>query len=164
MLSESDRPDDQLAAFDINYNFQWYLGLRAVLLDGASASSLRERWEQTRSTMPRNARLLRYTDNHDWPRAVVQFGERGALAASVLNFTLDGIPFLYNGQEVNDASPTSWRRIAPIAWPTASHHEEPDAPGTVKAVYRDLFHLRPRSPPSPRAPWFGSTTVNQRVS
>ena len=39
LLSESDRPDDQLQAFDINYNFQYYLTLRSVLRDGAPASS-----------------------------------------------------------------------------------------------------------------------------
>ena len=146
LLSESDRPDDQLAAFDINYNFQWYLALRSVLLDGAPAIGLRERWEQTRTAMPRNARLLRFTDNHDWPRAVLQFGERGALAASVLDFTLDGVPFLYNGQEINDPSPTSWRRVVPIHWSTSSSDGEPDSPNAVKAVYRNLFHLRTSEP------------------
>ena len=142
LLSESDRPDDQLAAFDINYNFAWYQALRSVLLDGASALTLRERWEQTRATMPHNARLLHYSDNHDWPRAVVQFGERGALAASVLNFTLDGIPFLYNGQEIDDPTPTVWRRIQPIVWPRTHHDAGQDSPGAVRNVYRQLFHFR----------------------
>ena len=144
LLSESDRPDDQLAAFDINYNFEWYLALRSVLLDGAPAIRLRESWEQTRAAMPRDARLLHYSDNHDWPRAVLQFGERGALAASVLNFTLDGIPFLYNGQEVNDPGPTAWRRVVPISWPQASSDD--DSSSAVTAVYRDLFHLRTSEP------------------
>ncbi len=37
LLSESDRPDDQLQAFDINYNFQYYLTLVSVVRDGAPA-------------------------------------------------------------------------------------------------------------------------------
>ena len=146
LLSESDRPDDQLAAFDINYNFEWYLALRSVLLDGAPAIHLRERWEQTRATMPHGTRLLRYTDNHDWPRAVLQFGERGALAASVLDFTLDGIPFLYNGQEVNDPSPTAWRRVVPINWPSSLPEDKADPRNAVEAVYSKLFHLRASEP------------------
>jgi cyclomaltodextrinase / maltogenic alpha-amylase / neopullulanase len=89
LLSESDRPDDQLRAFDINYNFQYYLTLRSVLRDGAPAINLRDNWKKTNSTMPRGARLLHYSDNHDWPRAVLEFGEKGALAAAILNFTLD---------------------------------------------------------------------------
>jgi hypothetical protein len=31
-------------------------------------------------------------------------GERGALAASVLLFALDGVPMLYNGMEVADTA------------------------------------------------------------
>lgn len=105
LLSESDRPDDQLQAFDINYNFQYYLALRSVLRDGAPAIRVREAWQKMHATMPRGARLLHYSDNHDWPRAVLQFGEKGAMAASVLDFTLDGIPFLYNGRRSTTPTP-----------------------------------------------------------
>ncbi len=146
LLSESDRPDDQLQAFDINYNFQYYLVLRSVLRDGASAAKLRESWEQMRATMPQGARLLHYSDNHDWQRAVVQFGGRGALAASVLNFTLDGVPLLYNGQEVNDPSPISWRRVAPIHWPETDHVGDEGSPGATLALYKKLFRLRTSEP------------------
>ena len=76
LLSESDRPDDQLQAFDINYNFQYYLTLVSVVRDGAPAIKVRENWEETNSTMPRGARELHYTDNHDWPRSLVQFGQK----------------------------------------------------------------------------------------
>ncbi len=146
LLSESDRPDDQLQAFDINYNFQYYLKLRSVLRDGAPAIGLRENWETMHASMPHGARLLHYSDNHDWPRAVVQFGEKGALAASVLDFTLDGIPFLYNGQEIDDPSPTSWRRIVPIHWPNPDREIDEDSPARVQAVYKKLFHLRADEP------------------
>ena len=146
LLSESDRPDDQLQAFDINYNFQYYLALRSVLRDGAPAVKIRETWEQMRATMPQGARLLHYSDNHDWPRAVVQFGERGAIAASVLDFTLDGIPCLYNGQEVEDPTPTSWRRPAPIRWPNTDHVGDEDSPGATLVLYKKLFRLRTSEP------------------
>ncbi len=147
LLSESDRPEDQLKAFDINYNFQYYLALRSVLRDGAAATRIREEWESMHAMMPGGARLLHYSDNHDWPRAVLQFGERGALAASVLNFTLDGVPFLYNGQEVDDPSPTSWRHLAPISWPKPGEDKgDRDAPSHVYAVYKGLLHLRTSEP------------------
>ena len=144
LLSEADRPDDQLHAFDLNYNFQWYLALRSVLRDGAPAMALRENWEKMHATMPRGARLMHYTDNHDWPRAVFAFGEQAALAASVLDFTLDGVPFLYNGQEVEDPTPTSWRRPLPIRWPR--ERAEPNGPETVEQKYVKLFHLRSSEP------------------
>lgn len=146
LLSESDRPDDQLAAFDINYNFQYYLALCAVMRDGAPAVKIREEWEQMHSAMPRGARLLHYSDNHDWPRAVMQFGEKGAMAASVLNFTLDGIPFVYNGQEVDDPTATHWRSRAPIRWKDAGNGADEKSIGQTEAEYRKLFALRDSEP------------------
>lgn len=146
LLSESDRPDDQLAAFDINYNFQYYLALCSVIRDGAPAIKIREEWEQMHATLPHGARVLHYSDNHDWPRAVMLFGEKGAMAASVLNFTLDGIPFLYNGQEVNNPMATQWRGHAPIRWKEASHGADEKSIGPTEAEYRKLFALRSSEP------------------
>ena len=141
LLSESDRPDDQLQAFDINYNFQGYLTLRSVIRDGQPAVKIREGWEETRKTFPHGARLLRFSDNHDWRRAVVQFGDEGALAASVLNLTLDGIPFLYDGQEIADCTPTHWLTSAPIPWQHSDRNDSEVAKETL-VKYERLFAMR----------------------
>ncbi|HEX6545854.1 MAG TPA: alpha-amylase family glycosyl hydrolase [Bryobacteraceae bacterium] len=146
LLSESDRPDDQLQAFDINYNFRYYLTLRSVLRDGAPASDLRQEWEQMKSTMPRGARLLHYSDNHDWPRAVLQFGEKGAMAASVLNFTLDGIPFIFNGQEVGDCTPTNWTLRIPIHWSQPGNGTAEQSLKITLSEYKKLFQMRDKYP------------------
>lgn len=146
LLSESDRPDGQLLAFDANYNFQYYLALRSVLRDGAPAMKIRESWEQMNATMPHGARLLHYSDNHDWPRAVMQFGDRGAMAASVLNFTLDGIPFIYNGQEVNDPTATSWRKLSPIRWSDHSNGADDKSIQETLEQYKKLFAMRASEP------------------
>src|SRR5581483_5718289 len=142
LLSESDRPDDQLRAFDINYNFQYYLTLKSVLNDGAPALDIRRQWEEMRRTMPRGARLLHFSDNHDWRRAVVQFGDEAAKAASVLNFTLDGIPFLYNGQEVGDCAPTHWIERSPIHWQQPGTAGEGQAARATLAFYKRLYSAR----------------------
>jgi glycosidase len=142
LLSESDRPDDQLQAFDINYNFNYYLALRSVLRDGQPAIAVRKSWEQMHDTMPRGARLLHYTDNHDWPRAVMQFGEKGAMVASVLDFTLDGIPFIYNGQEVDDPTATAWRKLAPIRWSDPGNPADEKSIENTLAAYKKLFAMR----------------------
>ncbi len=162
LLSESDRPDDQLRAFDINYNFQYYLTLRSVLLDGAPASRLRDNWTKMNTTMPHGARLVHYTDNHDWPRSVLLFGQKGAMAASVLDFTLDGIPFLYNGQEIADPTPTSWRKPSPIHW-----SDEDDEPGrATRAAYEKLFKMRAVNPEltSGEVVWLNNTEPDSVLS
>jgi glycosidase len=114
------------------------------------------------ATMPHGARLLHYTDNHDWPRPVLQFGEKGAMAASVLDFTLDGVPFLYNGQEINDPSPTSWRKPSPIHW-----NDEDYEPGqATKAAYEKLFKMRAANPEltSGDVVWLNNTEPNSVLS
>jgi glycosidase len=146
LLSESDRPDDQTQAFDINYNFSYYLALRSVLRDGAPALAVRKSWETMHTTMPREARLLHFSDNHDWPRAVMQFGVKGAMAAAVLNFTLDGIPFVYNGQEVDDPTATAWRKPAPIRWSDAGNHSDEESIESTLSMYKKLFALRASEP------------------
>ncbi len=68
------------------------------------------------------------------------------MAASVLDFTLDGIPFLYNGQEVADPSATSWRKLSPIRW------SDPGSPSEEKTIeetleqYKKLFAMRASEP------------------
>ena len=146
LLSESDRPDDQLEAFDINYNFSYYLALRSVLRDGAPAISLRKNWETMHATMPKEARLLHFSDNHDWPRAVMLFGEKGAATASVLNFTLDGIPFIYNGQEVDDPTATAWRKLAPIRWTDEGNPADRKSIEETLTFYKKLFTMRASEP------------------
>lgn len=145
LLSESDRPDDQLKTFDINYNFEGFLTLRSVIRDGEPAIRIREEWERTHATYPRGARLLRFDDNHDWPRAVLEFGVKGAWAAAVLNFSLDGVPFLYNGQEIGDCVPTHWLSNAPIQWPKPSDSNNKQFPVDTLAKFQRLFGIRNQS-------------------
>ena len=146
LLSESDRPDDQIEAFDINYNFSYYFALRSVLRDGSSAIAVRKSWESMHATMPKRARLLHFSDSHDWPRAVLLFGEKGAMTASLLNFTLDGIPFIYNGQEVDDPTATAWRKLAPIRWTDPGNPADRKSIEEALGMYKKLFAMRASEP------------------
>jgi glycosidase len=116
MLAESDVPEHHLKAFDISYNFPYYSALQAVAVNGESAERVRQQWEKARAAFPRGSFLLRLNDNHDRNRANVVFGEKAALATSVLNFTLDGIPMLYNGQEVGDSTAPQQQSHVAIRW------------------------------------------------
>lgn len=61
--------------------------------------------------MPQGAPLLHYTETPDWRNAVVEFGEIAAKTAQILNFTLDGIPFVFAGQEIAERMPVRhWTR------------------------------------------------------
>jgi glycosidase len=85
---------------------------------------------------------MRFSDNHDERRAVARFGERGALAASALMFTLDGVPMLYNGMEVGDTSesgsPALFEKI-PVFWQIAERRPE------FPRFYKQMIALRKSS-------------------
>jgi len=104
-----------------------------VFTEGASAVRLREVWGR------RHGKELLFTDNHDETRAIVRLGESATLAASAIVFLLDGIPLLYNGQEIGDTAesgpPALFDRV-PIYWGNAERR-----PDFLK-FYRQLIHLR----------------------
>lgn len=142
ILSEGQRAADQVKAFDVSYGFSWYNTTSAVLTRSQPASSLREIWEKQRAERPRGARFIRYTDNHDlandMQRPDVVFGQRGAHAMSVINFMLDGVPFLYNGQEIGDTSLHSIFARWPVRWEAACLPK----PKATLEFYRQLCRIR----------------------
>jgi glycosidase len=146
MLAEGLRKDDQLKAFDINYNRPWLDALRAVFTRGQPVSSLRVLLHKMRDERPRGARFIRFTEDHDnvndMLRAEVVCGERGAAAMSVINFTLDGVPFLYNGQEIGGTSPQSIYERWPVRWEAAGRPKSK----SKFAFYQKLCHLRRTEP------------------
>ncbi len=117
MLAEGTRKADQLKAFDLDYGwgFAW-----------DNAATVRTQWEKMRAERPRGgARFIRFIDNHDIAndsydnRIEKRWGAARVEAALVAIFTLDGVPFLYNGQEVADTARHSIFGRMPIDWANA---------------------------------------------
>ena len=86
---------------------------------------------------------MRFSDNHDERRTIVRFGERGALAAQTLVFTLDGVPLIYNGMEVGDTTesgaPALFEKM-PIFWQIQERRPE------FPRFYAAMIALRKASP------------------
>jgi glycosidase len=108
------------------------------LINGAPATELKATWEKSRREFPQGSLHMRVSDDHDEARATARYGIRGALAASALMFTFDGVPLLYNGMEVGDATesgdPALFDKLA-IFW-----HPKERPP--LRNIYRDLIRLR----------------------
>lgn len=108
MLAESNRPECQLKAYDLNYAVQWGWTLRRKIFeDGGSAALLRAYVNNTeRPTFPQGARFIRMLNNHDWsqndenPENTI--GPDGVDAILAVICASDGVPFLYNGVEIAD--------------------------------------------------------------
>ncbi|MGP8054553.1 MAG: alpha-amylase family glycosyl hydrolase, partial [Limisphaerales bacterium] len=141
-LAEASKPELLVQAFDLDYDWPLLATLNRVLINGAPASALQASWEESRRQFPRGALHLRISDDHDEPRAVARYGIRGALAASVLMFTLDGVPLIYNGMEVGDATesgdPALFEKL-PIFW-----HPKERPP--LRGIYQGLIKLRAEYP------------------
>ncbi len=103
MLAEASQPDLLTNAFDLDYSWPLLHALNDVLERGAPAIKLQATWEETMRQFPTNSLHLRISDDHDEARAVARFGIQGALAASVLMFSLDGVPL----------STTAWKSAMP---------------------------------------------------
>jgi len=162
MLAEASQPDLLLKAFDFDYSWPLHARLNDVLLRGAPASDLRHSWEESLRQFPQGSLHMRISDNHDEARAVARFGIRGALAASVLMFTLDGVPLLYNGMEVGDATesgdPALFEKL-PVFWKSK---ERPP----LRDLYRDLIKVRKQYAPfrSERLIWLRNSNETDLVT
>ena len=127
MIAEAHEPQLLVKAFDLDYAWPFHSTLTDVFERGGPAAALRAEWVQTRAQYPKGAMEMRFSDNHDEKRAIARFGERGALAASVLVFTLDGVPMLYSGMEAGDTTesgaPALFERL-PVFWTIAERRPE----------------------------------------
>lgn len=138
-LAEAEKPDLLLKAFDLDYSWNLHSTLTEVLQGVKPATAIRKVWEEQQMQFPRGAVRMRFSDNHDERRAIARFGEKGALAAEALVFTLDGVPLVYNGMEVGDTTesgaPALFEKM-PIFWQIAERRPE------FPRFYKSMIALR----------------------
>jgi glycosidase len=162
MLAESEKPELLVKAFDLDYDWSLLHAMDRVLTEGAPASELQKSWQESRTRYPKDALRMRISDDHDEARAVARYDIRGALAASALMFTLDGVPLLYNGMEVGDATesgdPALFDKL-PIVW-----HPRQRPP--LREIYRGLINLRKQYPcfETGRVEWLRNSDETNLVS
>lgn len=150
MLAEADVPKHHLQVFDISYNFPYYYqALEPAMRGGEPATLVRTRWEEQRAKFPAGSLFLHFSGHHGRDPADVVFGVDGAAATAVLNFTLDGIPCVFNGQEFGDATLNDIMAHVPIRWDLADvdRGEVRTACGGPRLeFYKNLFRMRKDEP------------------
>jgi cyclomaltodextrinase / maltogenic alpha-amylase / neopullulanase len=142
MLAEASKPELLTNAFDIDYSWPLLGTVNDIFTRGAPASDIRRSWYQSRRQFPKDALHMRISDDHDEARAINRYGIKGALAASALMFTLDGVPLIYNGMEIGDANESGGGALfekMSISWDTPEHPE-------LRHIYHDLIQLRHEYP------------------
>ena len=137
-LAEASEPGLLVNAFDVDYDWPLMASLNDVLMEGAPASELEATWMTGRRKFPQGALHMRVSDDHDESRAVARFGINGALAASAMMFTLNGVPALYNGMEVGDATESG----DPALFCKLNIEWHPKGRPPLREIYRSLINLR----------------------
>lgn len=145
-LAEAETPDLLTKAFDLDYSWANHSVMTNVLQGNLPAYEIRKNWEKQKAEMPKNSLLMRFSDDHDERRAIVRFGEKGALAAQALAFTLDGVPLVYNGMEAGDTvesgAPALFEKL-PIFWGFAERRPEfPRFYQQMIALHKNSIALR----------------------
>jgi cyclomaltodextrinase / maltogenic alpha-amylase / neopullulanase len=136
---------ENVYAFDAIYGFDYMRALRGIVNRTASGAGLRRAWnlpDRLAKPAPAGTSVYRGVDNHDQrPRATaLAGGNEGMLAATAVSFTLDGIPFIFNGQEIGDTTRTNiFFDPLYIDWRSPPHPED-------ARIFTRLLRLRRTNP------------------
>ena len=142
MLAEASKPELLTNAFDIDYSWPLLATMNDVITHDAPASEIHKTWEENLRKFPRDSLHMRISDDHDESRAVARYGINGALAASALMFTLDGVPLLYNGMEAGDATESG----DPALFDKLNIFWHPKDRPPLREIYHNLIQLRKDHP------------------
>ncbi len=154
MMCEGLKGDDQITAFDLSYGFytQWTM---VEFLKGAQpASMLETAWRAQRRDFPKDFHWMRCFENHDFANLNPGEKRKEKLYGHALNaamiatcFLLDGVPMLYNGQEIADASPHSiWSNRDHGGWHIDWKRGNDEVARERRALVKRLTKLRHDNP------------------
>ena len=114
LMCEGLKGDDQIKAFDLSYGFYVQWTLVDCLSGNARACALEAAWRAERRDFPKGFHWMRCFENHDLANVLPggkrkedKYGRDLNAAMLATCFLLDGVPMLYNGQEIADSAPHS---------------------------------------------------------
>jgi glycosidase len=152
MLGEWQTRDLHARAFDATYAWEWKEGMQNIAQGNADTGALYGYYSANESAWPKDAMRMTYTDNHDqnsWDGLPQEIYGDAYEAAIVLQFTGEGIPLIYSGQECANSNRLEFFEKDPIIW-------ECDAP--LNVLFKDLVQLKTDNPALHNGAWGATTT------
>lgn len=138
LLAEWESPLLHLQAFNSTYDWSLYSLMVEVFYGKAPASILAE-WIQIKADLyPPQSRFLRFVENHDKIRAMSLFQGQALIPFLVFIFSIDGVPLLYNGQEIGSSHTISLFENDPLDWSARNE--------SLYLTYKKLISLRKEFP------------------
>jgi len=135
MLAEWESRDMHREAFDASYAWTWWEALHDIARGRSDATRLHAYYAWNSKFYPRQAYRLLYTTNHDknaWDGTEFEAFGPAVDAAIVFSFVSEGIPMIYNGQEVGNTKRLAFFERDPIEWKASPY----------TAFYKKLLALK----------------------
>jgi len=155
MLAEAEGPVYHQLGFDLCYDDSLRNLLVKIARNQEPVSHLNQYVSSVNERYPVDAKLMRFTENHDHGRTTERFPPPMDRAAATLVFTLPGVPLLFAGQEIGMSHLPNLFEHDPVDWKQG----DPD----VRAFYKQLIQLRKSHPALMRGRWQALQTDNENV-
>ncbi len=148
LLAEWEQRDMHARAFNATYAWTWKDAARDIAQGRSDANRMTGYMQNHLSSWPDGAMRMLYTENHDqnaWEGTPSEFYGEALPAFMTLQFLMDGIPLIHNGQEAGNERRLAFFEKDPIAW---RHHPNRD-------FIRQLVDLKSRNPALWNGHWGG---------
>jgi glycosidase len=135
MLAEAETPEHHIAAFDMSYSWRMHHLFNDIANGREPLSKIDEHLKDDRANYPYDSFRMQFTSNHDensWNGTEFERMGDAALTFAVLSATIDGMPLIYNGQEMGLDRRLEFFEKDPIIWVRNEYFE----------FYSKLFNLR----------------------
>jgi 1,4-alpha-glucan branching enzyme len=119
MLGEVQQTAFHFAAFDATYAWDWHNTSKKVAQGQADPTAFYGYYAENESLWPREAMRMTYIENHDsnaWEGTVQENYGANLVPMTVLSFTGEGIPLVYNGMETCNPKRLEFFEKDPIDW------------------------------------------------
>jgi glycosidase len=148
MLAEWEQRDLHARAFDATYGWAWKEAAHDIAQGKSDASRMTGFLQSHLSSWPGDAFRMVYTENHDqnaWEGTPREFYGEGLEAFMTLQFLMDAIPLVHNGQEAGNERRLAFFEKDPITWQGHPNAE----------LLKKLIDLKTRNPALWNGNWGG---------
>ncbi|MGP9801388.1 alpha-amylase family glycosyl hydrolase [Rheinheimera sp. NSM] len=142
MLAEFEGRDFHARAFDMTYGWTWHQAVHAIAQGHADVNKLYVYYSWNEKYYPQNIMRMLGVSNHDqnaWEGTEFEMFGDALPAVMALSVVGEGMPMIYNGQEVGNSRRLAFFERDPIKW----HDENGDFIRHDNGVlYQKLFALK----------------------
>lgn len=135
MLAEAETPEHHIAAFDMSYGWRMHHLFNEIAQGVEQVSKIDEYLEEDNDNYPSDSFRMQFTSNHDensWNGTEFERMGDAVKAFAVLAATMEGMPLIYNGQEMGLDKRLEFFEKDPITWEKNDYFD----------FYAKLFNLR----------------------